>query len=230
MDWSALARRLMGRDGPEIRPMRPEDIEEVLRLIRLHDSDDYKAARASFPPERFRMPEDVTAHFVILDPEEGEPVGVSGYYVDDLEAQGLYWLGWTYVNPFRQGHGYGGKLMEFVLEALRTIGARKLYLSTSSLEKYAVAVGFYERYGFELEGRLTDYYSDGEDKLIMGRRLEAPIRRASGRPGAGDGAPVRHRGSAGPGEEPGAPPKRDREGPADDDGKESGGGGVVFEF
>lgn len=178
-DWDKLANRLFGRGGPQVRLMDARDLDEVLRMIRLHDSDDYKAARASFSQTRFDAPQEVTAHFVIIEPEERRPVGVTGYYIDDLEARGLYWLGWTYVNPFFRGKGYGGVLMEFVLEAVRELRGRKIYLSTSSLENYASAVGFYKRYGFVEEGRLLDYYNDGEHQLIMGRRLDQPIERRS---------------------------------------------------
>ena len=178
-DWDKLANRVFGRGGPQVRLMDQRDLDEVLRMIRLHDSDDYKAAKASFAETRFDAPEQVTAHFVVIDPEERRPVGVTGYYIDDLEARGLYWLGWTYVNPFFRGKGFGGVLMEFVLEAVRELGGRKIYLSTSSLESYATAVGFYKRYGFVEEGRLLDYYNDGEHQLILGRRLDQPVERRS---------------------------------------------------
>lgn len=174
--WAQRARELFQQRGTTIRLMRPDDLDEVLRIIRLHDSDDYKAARASFPRDRFHLPLEQTAHFVIEDAEERRVVGVSGYYIDDLESHGIYWLGWTYVNPFKQGHGYGGQLMRFIVSAVEELGARKLYLSTSSLPEYAKAVGFYNRYGFVQEGCLKDYYNPGEDKLILAKPLTPATR------------------------------------------------------
>lgn len=167
-EFKRMSQRFTANHGPEIRLMRPDDLDEVLRLIRLHDSDDYKAAKASFAHTDFHAPLEHIAHAVLLDPQERRPVAVSGYYVDDLEAQGVYWLGWTYVNPFFRGKGYGGAVMEWVLGALQHIQARKCFLSTSSLPKYQGAVGFYQRYGFVTEGRLKDFYAPGEDQLIMG--------------------------------------------------------------
>ena len=52
--------------------------------------------------------------------------------------------------------------------SVRSFGARKLYLSTSDLPEYADAVRFYEKYGFKEEGRLVDYFREGEAKIIMG--------------------------------------------------------------
>lgn len=215
MDWSALARRLMGATGPEVRLMRPADLDEVLRIIRLHDSDDYHAARQAFSRARFDLPHEVTAHFVLIEPDERRPVGVSGYFGgDDPEAGGVYWLGWTYVNPFFRGRGYGGHLMEFVFAALREVGARKLFLTTSSLDKYSGAVRFYERHGFAEEGRLLDYYQDGEHQIVMGCHLS--------------GAPTRRRRERTRREPPRQePPRREpprQEPPRDEDD------GVVFEF
>ena len=174
-----VARDLMEGDGraqqqvatERLRPMTPRDLDEVLRIIRLHDSDDYQAARHAFSQERFALPEEVTAHVVLEDLQERRLVGVSGYFIDDDEAQGIYWLGWTYVNPFFRGRGYGKILMRHVEERLLGLRARKLYLSTSGLEKYGSAVRFYERCGFRTEAVLKDYFRPNEDKLIMAKIL-----------------------------------------------------------
>ena len=185
MNFRDLGDKLTGRSASNIRLMEPADLDEVLRMIRLHDSDDYKAAKQSFDKSRFDLPLEVSAHVVIDDPKERRPVGVCGYYVDDLEARGLYWLGWTYVNPFFRGRGYGGELLEHVFGMLANFRARKIYLTTSSLPKYASAVKFYERHGFVQEGKLLDYYADGDHQLVMGCRLDrratrrAPLPRRS---------------------------------------------------
>ncbi len=167
-ELAATARRALATPQSPIRPMRPEDLSEVLRMIRLHDDDDYRAAQRSFAHHNPEQRPEHGAHFVYIDPQELRPLGVIGYSVDDLEARGTYWLGWTYVNPFSRGKGIGAQLMAFNLAALRALGARKLFLSTSSLPKYQAAVGFYQRHGFAEEGRLLDFYAPGEHKILMG--------------------------------------------------------------
>lgn len=170
--WQKFLKTLIG-GGPVVRPMRREDIDEVVRIIRLHDSDDGKAAQQFFDRGRpFDAPYEQSQHFVVTDPEVERVVGVSGYNTDSSpETSGIYWLGWTYVNHHFQGKGYGARLMHVVIEHVRRMGGRKLYLDTSSLEKYSGAVRFYERFGFREEGRLVDYYQEGDHKLIMGLRL-----------------------------------------------------------
>ena len=170
LDWKTHARRVCTGDV-RIRPLEERDLEEVIRLIRLHDTDDAEAATEGLRGAQLRRRVERAAHVVIEGGERDRVMGISGWQVDDLEAEGVWWLGWTYVNPYEQGKGYGSMLMEFVLAMMRRFGARKLFLSTSSLEKYRAAISFYERHGFEREGRLRDFYADGEHQLIFGRRI-----------------------------------------------------------
>ena len=219
--WRDLAKAVTGdsaQRGPTIRVMTRRDLDEVLRIIRLHDSDDYKAARAAFDESRFELPPDVSAHFVIEEPDERRIVGVCGYFIGDNETRGTYWLGWTYINPFFRGRGYGGVLMDFVLAGLSQLGARKIFLTTSSLPKYQSAVGFYKKHGFVEEGRLLDYYNDGEHQLIMGCPLQGAGRRVAPRSSSIKPAPNSRAPS-----QPAPPPRSDN--PKDDDDD-----GVVFEF
>ena len=49
-----------------------------------------------------------------------------------------------------------------------------LLIETSSQETYGVTIQFYERTGYELAGRVADYYRAGDDKLIFAKRLVSP--------------------------------------------------------
>lgn len=172
-EWERAAKWATAGSDVRIRPLQRGDLDEVLRIIRLHDTDDAEAAAEGFYDSEFDGYVERWGHVVIEGGERDRVLGVSGWYIDDLEADGVYWLGWTYVNPYSQGQGYGSMLMEFVIAMLERFGARKLFLSTSSLQKYRKAISFYERHGFEREGCLKDFYADGEDQLIFGRRITA---------------------------------------------------------
>ena len=171
--WKQFLTSLLPAGGPIVRPMTRDDLREVVRIIRLHDSDDAKAAKAYFErPGHFDSDYESSQHLVLIEPEEARVVGVSGFGADpSYEARGVFWLGWTYVNPFFRGRGYGAQLLHIVVEQVRRLGARKLYVETSSMEKFAAAVAFYQRVGFEHEGLLKDFYREGEDKIIMGMHL-----------------------------------------------------------
>ena len=156
-----------------VRDMVEGDIDEVVRIITLHDSDDGRYARGSFetgPP----LGSDPHFQHVVCLAEDGRVIGVSGWGPDLGEGAGIYWLGWTYVNPWSRGQGVGARLLVTVIERVRALGGRKLFLETSSMDKYAEAVRFYERIGFVEEGRLHDFYGPGEAKILMGLPLSLP--------------------------------------------------------
>jgi len=148
-----------------------EDVAEVVRIIRLHDSDDAEHAGRYLAEEATFTDDPDHGHIVAEDRAEERVVGVSGWGADGGEGEGIFWVGWTYVNPWSQGKGVGLRLLEAVIGRVRERRGRKLYVETSSLAKYAKAVRVYERLGFVQEGRLRDFYAPGEDKLVLGMAL-----------------------------------------------------------
>ncbi len=157
-----------------IRALRPDDLDEAVRCVRLHDSDDARHALRDL--ERYlarcaRAAPTGARFYVAEDRDEERVVGVCGWQADRGEGEGICWLGWFYVNPFFRRRGIGAALFRRVLDDLLPASFRKLYVDTSALPKYAPAVAFYRGVGFELEGRLRDYYGPGEDMLILGMTL-----------------------------------------------------------
>ncbi|MFT3928105.1 MAG: GNAT family N-acetyltransferase [Myxococcales bacterium] len=78
----------------------------------------------------------------------------------------LYWIA---VSPALQGKGLGKRLYASFADAIRARGGRQVRIETSSQEIYAATGGFYERLGFELAGKLRDFYAVGDDLLIFYR-------------------------------------------------------------
>jgi ribosomal protein S18 acetylase RimI-like enzyme len=64
-------------------------------------------------------------------------------------------------------------LLKFAEEEIVRRGGRLLLIETSSQETYGGTIQFYERTGYELAGRVADYYKTGDDKLIFAKRLDA---------------------------------------------------------
>ena len=98
-------------------------------------------------------------------------IGVTGYWYDDYAESGIYWLGWTYVDPKYQRQGIGQKLLDRVIRELKKKKARKLYVDTSSRRLYRQALRFYLANGFKREGKFKDYYQKGEDQIVMGKEI-----------------------------------------------------------
>ena len=152
-----------------IRKMRKEEWKRVLRLIEMHDARDARYARRYYR-EYFRRWGRGWDKVVVA--EAGRRiVGVSGYVYDNREAQGVYWLGFTYIHPKYRGRNLGHQLLSYIQQDLKRRKARKLFLATSSNAIYGGAVSFYTNHGFRWEGTLKDFYGPGEDQIMMGKDL-----------------------------------------------------------
>jgi putative acetyltransferase len=75
------------------------------------------------------------------------------------------------VSPTAQGKGLGRRLLAACVEDARARGATHIFIDTSTRTDYAAARSLYKAQGFELQGMLVDFYSDGDSKAIFGRRL-----------------------------------------------------------
>ncbi len=152
-----------------IRQMRKDEWRNVLRFIRIHDTQDARYAKRYYR-EYFRRWGRGWDKVIIA--EIGKKIiGVSGYFYDNKEAQGVYWLGFTYIHPSFQGRGIGHQVLSYIQKELKRRNARKLFLATSSNAIYGGAVSFYTGHGFRWEGTLKDLYGQGEDQIIMGKDL-----------------------------------------------------------
>ncbi len=138
-------------------------------------------------------PEEVATALELIDEwlELGEH---SGYLTYVLESQGeesaevlgyvsfgptpltesTYDLYWIAVDKSKHRGGVGKKLLKFTEEEIVRRGGRMLLIETSSQETYGGTIQFYERTGYELVGKIKEYYKPGDDKLIFAKRMAAP--------------------------------------------------------
>jgi len=83
----------------------------------------------------------------------------------------LYWIA---VHPAAQRSGAGAALMNEVERILSERRSRMIVIETSSRDDYAPTRRFYHRRGYEEAARLRDFYSPGDDRVVLTRRLTAP--------------------------------------------------------
>jgi ribosomal protein S18 acetylase RimI-like enzyme len=87
-------------------------------------------------------------------------------------TEATYDLYWIAVDKSKHRGGVGKRLLKFTEEEIVRRGGRLLLIETSSQETYGGTIQFYERTGYELVGRVADYYRAGDDKLIFAKRLD----------------------------------------------------------
>jgi ribosomal protein S18 acetylase RimI-like enzyme len=113
----------------------------------------------------------------VLETQSEESTEVLGYvcFGPTPLTESTYDLYWIAVDKSKHRGGVGKKLMRFTEEEIARRGGRLLLIETSSQETYGGTIQFYERTGYELVGKIEEYYKPGDDKLIFVKRLQAPV-------------------------------------------------------
>lgn len=94
--------------------------------------------------------------------------GVVGYAIGVTEAGDGGRIVSIAVDPEQRRHGAGTALAREILRRLTAAGARRVGLETRVDNE--AAIRFWRRLGFRPMGTVAEYYSDGTDALLMGRR------------------------------------------------------------
>lgn len=102
--------------------------------------------------------------------EDGSPVALM-YAKPEEMTEGTWNALLLAVRPDQQRSGFGRELMAHLEGKLKEQGHRLLLVETSGNQEYAGTRAFYERVGYEKEGRIRDFYQAGEDKIIYRKQL-----------------------------------------------------------
>ena len=154
-----------------IRRARPGDFKDILALVNGHEPEDAPFA-ARYLKRYFARDSLLARDRLFVTEIEGKVIGVSGYHLDHFISDYAHWLSWFIVSPDYRGEengGSAGRMLGAVVRELKRLRAGKVFVAT--VGSNGRAVRFYLKHGFEVEGRLCDYYSHGEDQLILGRYL-----------------------------------------------------------
>jgi len=155
----------------KIRNMVRDDIDIALEIIRSHVDEHAKIAARDF--EEFFAKPPTEHHQYLVAEVDGKVVGCMGFLPDkDEEVEGVYWAVWLYVHPEYRRQGVGTQLWTEIEERLKKLRARKVYLDVGNEPDHPEAIAFHQKHGFVKEGELIDYFRDGENMLIFGKRLE----------------------------------------------------------
>jgi len=112
----------------------------------------------------------------VLDARDEESSEVLGYvcFGPTPLTESTYDLYWIAVDKSKHRGGVGKRLLKFAEEEIVRRGGQMLLAETSSQETYGGTIQFYEKTGYDLVGKIKEYYKPGDDKLIFAKRLPAP--------------------------------------------------------
>jgi ribosomal protein S18 acetylase RimI-like enzyme len=139
-------------------------------------------------------PEEVATALELIDEwlELGEHSGYLTYVMESQGSEGnsevlgyvcfgptpltesTYDLYWIAVDKSKHRGGVGKRLLKFAEEEMARRGGEMLLVETSSQETYGGTIQFYEKTGYELVGKIKEYYKPGDDKLIFAKKVAAP--------------------------------------------------------
>lgn len=162
--------------------VRDEDVSAVREIVRstgVFRDDEILVAEELVREHLARGPAS-GYFFVFADDTRGTPVGYAcfGPIACTAASFDLYWI--AVGEPWRR-QGLGRRLLT---EAERRIAAgvpdavgrrhlrgRRVYIETSARPAYEPARRLYERCGYVVVARLTDFYAPGDDKVIYVKDL-----------------------------------------------------------
>ena len=102
-------------------------------------------------------------YFIAMD--EGERIGYFGLWITDPHAEILNLV----VDGHHRKQGNGSALLKKALSTCVAFGVDTLTLEVRPSNISALAL--YEKFGFEFAARRKQYYKDGEDALLMTKKI-----------------------------------------------------------
>jgi ribosomal protein S18 acetylase RimI-like enzyme len=155
----------------KVRQMTRRDKPALMKILR---------STPEFKPSEVVVAEEVINSYL------RDPRG-SGYYalVAELDSaiagyicygpapltEGTWDIYWIAVSAEKQDKGIGGALLAYAEGRIREIQGRLAIIETSSKPEYEKTRRFHLSHGYEVIGRIPDFYAPGDDKLILQKRL-----------------------------------------------------------
>lgn len=165
-------RRPRAGTGIRIRRLRPEHrdrVEEILADTGFFRRDEIDVALEIIDAYLDAPGLDYTALGAFTP--GGDLTGYVCYGPTPL-TQGTWDLYWIAVDPNAQQHGVGSRLLQEVERRLAGQDARLVIIETSSQPLYEPTLQFYLRRGYVEVARVPDFYTEGDDRVILVKRIQ----------------------------------------------------------
>jgi ribosomal protein S18 acetylase RimI-like enzyme len=102
--------------------------------------------------------------------DDNTPTAI-GYCVPEKLTNGTYNLLAIGVSQDSQRNGVATEMMSYIEQQLKQKDGRILIVETSSDDAQIGARKFYEKIGYTQMAVIKDFWNDGEDKIVFGKKL-----------------------------------------------------------
>lgn len=155
----------------KIRQMQASDKPVLMRILK---------NTPEFKPSEVIVAEEVidgylrdikgSGYYTLVAEVDSEVVGYVSYGNTPL-TEGTWDVYWLAVAQEKRHLGLGRKLMAAAENDIRKMHGRLAFIETSATPEYERTIRFHTNQGYETICRIPDFYSVGDDKLIMQKRL-----------------------------------------------------------
>jgi ribosomal protein S18 acetylase RimI-like enzyme len=155
-----------------IRPTRPDDTPALVALAE---------GTGVFKPHELVALREVLDDYHAVHQREGHcastlerdgQVAGFAYHAPAAMTDRSWYLYWIAVDRRFQSLGLGAELLRHVEADIASKSGRLLFVETSSLPNYEPTRRFYLRRGYSLACTLPDFYADGDDLVVFGKRMD----------------------------------------------------------
>ena len=154
-----------------IRSLANNDYDELVILADgtgLFEADELEVLKEVI--DAFYEGELGEGHCWVVDEKDGELVSVAYFAPEDM-ADRVWNIYLIAVRQDLQGQRLGGEMLQYVEDVIEKHGGRMVVVETSAMQRYENARNFYKKHCYEEEGRVRDFYKEGEDKVIFRKLL-----------------------------------------------------------
>ena len=155
----------------KIRQMLPKDRPALMEI--LQNTPEFNASDLEVAEEVIDsyLHDAKGSGYYVLVAKAGSTVAGYICYGPTPLTDGTWDLYWQAVAREKRGQGIGGALMEAAEREIMQAKGRLAIIETSSTPAYENTVRFHLGQGYEIIGRIPDFYAPGDDKLILQKRL-----------------------------------------------------------
>ncbi len=157
--------------GINVRTMTREDKHSVMQILR--NTSEFKPSEVVVAEEIIDcyLDDPVRSGYFIMVAELG-PV-ITGYicFGPTPLTEGTWDIYWMAVALANRSQGIGHALIEAAEKNIRGAAGRLAIIETSSTPEYANTRRFHNKHGYETIASVPDFYTPGDDRLIMLKRL-----------------------------------------------------------
>ena len=155
-----------------IRTMTPGDKPGLMEI--LHNTPEFKPSEVVVAEELidgYLYSPERSGYYALVAEVDSAVAGYVCYGPTPL-TEGTWDVYWMAVALETRGQGIGRTLSEAAEHEITKAGGRMTIIETSSLPSYERTRRFYLNQGYKLICRIPDFYTPGDDKLIMQKILE----------------------------------------------------------